>query len=480
MKSIFKKFRDMPDNLKATIVFGIASFATSGINYITTPIFTRLLSGEQYGVVAQYNAWYSIVQVFASMALIYPGIMNVGLYEHRDNRWKFLSSMLGVTGAATLALAAAYALFRGPVEQLANLSTDQLILMLLMCFFGPATTFWTFKQRYEYRYQITFFVSVGSAVLAQVVSVAAVFFAGRMGVSQLASVRLWSAGLVNLAVAVVLHLYICAKGRDVFNIPLWKATAVVALPLIPHYIGSSVLSNINQIMIGNLVGDAEAGIYSLAAVISAIGVLLWRALNVTYNPFVNAKMGEGKFGDVRKAVKPLLFVVGVMCVIGSLAAPEIIRILATESYMVGVGVIPPVAAGIFVHALYDNFSAVSFFHKKSFHIMLATLAAAVSNVILSYGAIRCFGFVAAGYATLAANLILCLMHYLISRSIEPEPICDPKFALGMTVAVSVGCLLCNLLYGGYVIRYVLILALLAVIFYCRKWLIGALVSMRVS
>ncbi len=480
MKSLLQKFQKMPDNLKATIVFGIASFATSGINYITTPIFTRLLTDAQYGVVAQYNAWYSIIQVFASMSLIFPGIMNVGLYEHRDNRWKFLSSMLGLTGATTLMLALFYVLFREPVEQLLNLPPDQVILMLMMCFFGPATTFWTFKQRYEYRYQITFFVSVGSAVLAQLVSVIAVFFAGQMGVAQLSSVRLWSAGIVNLAVAIVLHLYICRTGRDVLNFPLWKATAAVALPLIPHYIGSSVLSNINQIMIGNLVGDTEAGIYSLAAVISAIGVLLWRALNVTYNPFVNAKMGERKFADVRAAVKPLLFVVGLMCIIGSLAAPEIIRILATESYMAGVGVIPPVAAGIFIHALYDNFSAVSFFHKKSFHIMLATLAAAVSNVILSYFAITHFGFVAAGYATLAANLILCLMHYLISRSIEKEPICDPRFALGMTLAVIAGCLLCNLLYNTLVIRYLLILALLAVIIYRRKWLINALVSMRVN
>ena len=45
MKAILNKFKSMPESVKATLVFAIASFATSGINYLTTPIFTRLLTG---------------------------------------------------------------------------------------------------------------------------------------------------------------------------------------------------------------------------------------------------------------------------------------------------------------------------------------------------------------------------------------------------------------------------------------------------
>ena len=39
MKALWNKFKNMPQSLKATLVFAIASFATSGINYLTTPIF---------------------------------------------------------------------------------------------------------------------------------------------------------------------------------------------------------------------------------------------------------------------------------------------------------------------------------------------------------------------------------------------------------------------------------------------------------
>ena len=475
MKAILNKFKSMPESVKATLVFAIASFATSGINYLTTPIFTRLLTGEEYGAVSMYNSCYAIVRVIASMTLIFPGILNVGLYEHSENRWKYLSSMLGVTTVCTAFLSVLYAIFPTVFQELLGLDNSLMILMLLSCFALPATTFWTMKQKYEYRYQVTFFVSVGSAVLAQAVAVAAVMLASH----NLDQVRLWSAGIVNMAVGLVLFAYILKEGKAFVDIPLWKKTLVVAFPLIPHYVSGELLSSINQIMIGTMVGKAEAGIYSLAAVLSAIGILLWRALTVMFNPFVNAKLGTREFGRIRETVKPLMLVVGVMCVIAALAAPEIIRVLGTEEYLAGVYVVPPVAAGIFIHAMYDTFAAVSFFHKKSTRIMTATLTAAAVNLVCNYVCIKQFGYIAAGYTTLLSNLVLTAMHYRNARLIEPEEIYDPRFSLLSVALVTAGCLLCNLLYPFLLARYVLVGALLVFLWTRRKAVIGMLMDMKV-
>ena len=475
MKAIWNKFKNMPDNLKATLVFAIASFATSGINYLTTPIFTRLLTGAEYGTVAVYNSWYAIVRVFASMTLIFPGILNVGLYDHSENRWKYLSSMLGITSLCSVALGIVYALCPGVFQDLLGLSNSLMILMLLSCFALPATTFWTMKQRYEYRYKSTFIVSVGSAVLAQAVAVAAVMLCD----GALDQVRLWSAGIVNMVVGLVLFGYILKQGRAFVDLPLWRKTFLVAIPLIPHYLGGELLSSMDKIMIDAMVGKTEAGIYALAAILSAIGILLWRALTVMFNPFVNAKLGSREFGRIRETVKPLMLVVGVMCVIASLAAPEIIRILATEEYLAGIYVVPPVAAGIFIHAMYDTFAAVSFFHKKSTRIMTATLTAALVNLVCNYICIKYFGYIAAGYTTLLSNLVLTAMHYRNARRIEKEEIYDPKFSLLAVGLVTAGCLLCNLIYPFLIARYVLISVLLVFLWAQRKSVIGMLAGMKV-
>lgn len=469
----------MPESLKATLVFAIASFATSGINYITTPFFTRLLTSDQYGTVAVYNSWYAIIRVFAAMTLIFPGVLNVGLYEHKDNRWRYLSSMLGLTTVSTTILSVVYALFTSQVECLLALPGSLVTLILLMCLSQPATTFWTFKQRYEYRYKITFLVSVGSAVLAQLLSILAVIFFDRYGYPHLDQVRLWSAGLVNITVGMVLYVIICRKGKIFVDLPLWKSTVLIALPLIPHYLGSELLSSLDKIMISQMVGDDKAGIYSLATILSSIGVLLWRALNIMFAPFVNEKLGKRDFSSIQKNVRPLLETAGIMCVIAALAAPEIIGILATDDYMEGIYAVPPIAAGIFAHALYDVFSAVSFFHKKSVNIAVSTTVAAVVNVGLNYVFIRNFGYLAAGYTTLIANLVLVAMHYWNTRRVEKERIYDGKFSCLIVLAVVAGCLLCNLLYGFVVVRYTLILMLFGLMISWRRKLIDALINMKV-
>ncbi len=469
---------NIPENLKATVVFAIASFATSGINYITTPIFTRILTTSEYGMISVYNSWLEIVRVFTSLTLIFPGILNVGLYEHSKNRWKYLSSMLGMTACSTTVISLLYIIFRQSVNKFFDLPTNVMVLMLLVCFFQPATIFWTQKQRYEIKYKSTFWVSVGTAVMAQVVSVSAVVLLRRYSFN-MAVVRLWSAGIVNLCVAIFLYIYICRHGKKYVDGSLWKATLFVAVPLIPHYLSTVVLSSIDKIMISQMVGQNKTGIYSLAAILSAIGVLIWRALSVTYTPFVNKKLGEHNFVQIREAVKPLLLVVAAFCIITALAAPEIIGILATKDYYEGIYVVPPIAAGIYTTALYDNFTAISFFHKKSFNIMIVTVIAAVSNFVMNYFFIQKFGYIAAGYTTLVSNIILTVLHYINSRRIEPEKVYDFRFCVISVVMVTICCLLCNFIYGNRIIRYGLIILILVAIFKYKNKLVQAIVSMKV-
>lgn len=292
-------------------------------------------------------------------------------------------------------------------------------------------------------------------------------------------VRLWSAGIVNLIVAIFLYIYICRRGKKYVDSILWKSTLFVAVPLIPHYLSTVVLSSIDKIMISQMISQNKTGIYSLAAILSAIGVLIWRALSVTYTPFVNSKLGERDFLSIREAVKPLLLVVAAFCILTALAAPEIIGILATKEYYEGIYVVPPIAAGIYTTALYDNFTAISFFHKKSFNIMIATVIAAISNVIMNYVFIMKCGYIAAGYTTLASNLILTALHYINSRKIEKEKVYDFKFCLLSVLVVTISCLLCNLIYKFTWVRYGVILIIILIVFKFRNKLINSITAMKV-
>ena len=388
--------------------------------------------------------------------------------------------MLGIVTASSAVLALIYFPLREQINALIKLPTSLIVLLLLTCWIQPATTMWTMKQRYEYKYRIAFFIAVGSALLAQIVSIAAVVtFRGQEGVN-LAHIRLWSAGIVNIAVGAALFVYILVQGRTFVDLHLWRLTLPVAIPLIPHYLSSVILSSTDKIMISSMIDKSTAGIYSLAATLSSIGVLFWRALSVTFSPFINTKLERREFSTIGKTIQPLLVTAGLTCVLGALAAPEIIRILATKEYLKGVYVVPAIVSGIYLHSMYDIFSAVSFFHKKSFRIMIASITAAIVNLVLNYFCIKAYGFIAAGYTTLIANLVLTVMHYFNMRHIEKEKIYDLKFVVLSVLAVTAASLMCNFLYGmSFIVRYAIIILILAFMVWKHRVLIRAINDMKV-
>ena len=104
---------------------------------------------------------------------------------------------------------------------------------------------------------------------------------------------------------------------------------------------------------------------------------------------------------------------------------------------------------------------------------------AIVNLVGNYVCISAFGYLSAGYVTLASNLVLTAMHYRNARHIEPEEVYDPKFSLLAVTLVTLGCLLCNLIYPFIALRYAVVAALLVFLWTQRKSVIDMLMNMKV-
>ncbi len=66
---------------------------------ITTPIFTRVLSTEQYGLYSTYLSWESLLLMITSLSL-FKAMMN--LYVKYDNQEHILSTVSGLTLVLTI------------------------------------------------------------------------------------------------------------------------------------------------------------------------------------------------------------------------------------------------------------------------------------------------------------------------------------------------------------------------------------------
>ena len=87
LKKLFSK--EIPVGFKSAIVFLLATVFTRGLAIITTPIFTRIMSTDEVGMVNLYSSWYSLITVVSTLALTSGGF-SIALREFENERNEYV------------------------------------------------------------------------------------------------------------------------------------------------------------------------------------------------------------------------------------------------------------------------------------------------------------------------------------------------------------------------------------------------------
>lgn len=457
MKKLLNKWHNIPDSTKSSLAFMLSSFLITGLNLVTTPFFTRIMDKTQYGIVATYNSWLFIIDVFALLGLTSAGVFNVGLNDYKDRRNQYISSILTLCNVTTVSLFAVLFGAKALFGEQFLLPTNLLILMLIHFLFSPANIFWVTREKYEYRYKLSTLVTLFSAILSQVASLLLVkHYTGAPS----SEVKLWSTELVLLLFYVPIYFYILLKGKSFFNLKLWRQTLVFALPLIPHYLAQHIMTSADTIMLTEIISEESAAIYSVVSNIGKVATVAWSAINVTLIAISFDAFNRRKYTSLRRTVVLLVSAYGAICVGVCALAPEIMMILAPSDYAHGVYAVPPIACVAFICGLYNVYANVEFYHKRAFSIALATIASAALNLVLNRLFIPAWDIMGAAYATLASYILLIFMHYIGYRRCTTEKIYNSKIILLLSIATAVLCIGCSLLYLNNIVRYACIGALL--------------------
>ena len=91
MEKIINKYKNLPVMVRASFWFLICSFLQKGISVITTPIYTRLLSTNEYGYYNVFTSWENLIIVIISLNLSF-GVYSRGLVKFEEDRKRFSSS----------------------------------------------------------------------------------------------------------------------------------------------------------------------------------------------------------------------------------------------------------------------------------------------------------------------------------------------------------------------------------------------------
>ena len=441
--------------IKAGIWYTLSSFLTKGVAFITTPIFTRLLSSNDYGEYSNFVAWAGILVIVATMEM--HATVNRARYDY-DNLDGYLSSV-AITGTiVTTVLWGIVQLFPDFFCRFFSMDMPYINILFITTMVSPALQLLQAKNRINYKYKTYVALSFGSVLLSTLVSLGLVLLMQ----NKLAGRIIGHYGTV-FVIDLCVYIYIIYKGRQ-FKWSECKYALLICIPMIPHLLSKYILNQSDRIMIKQFCGASDTAFYSLAYNCAMIPIMLATATNVAWSPWSSEKIHEGKYETVRKA--SYYYILLFYCVVLGIfvLGPEVVLILGGEKYAEAVNVLPPVVMGAAFQFLYNLYVSLEQFAKKTVGMAFGTIAAALINIGLNWLLIPRYGYIAAAYTTLVGYACLLVIHFFLAKRTGYSRAYDTKFIFG-SVAALFCVMLCMLwLYTKpAVIRYCIAAIVLAVI-----------------
>ena len=157
-----------------------ANLVLKGLSLISGPIFTRIMTSDQYGIVSTFTSWQGVLSAVITLNLS-AGVFNNGMLDFKEDRDSFQFSLLAISTISSLLWFGLFLVLKNILLPFLALPELSVYLMLLYFLFVPAYLLWGGRQRYEYKYKALSIITILIAVISLAGGVLAVVFSSESG-----------------------------------------------------------------------------------------------------------------------------------------------------------------------------------------------------------------------------------------------------------------------------------------------------------
>lgn len=400
-------------------VYTVSNLLGRAIPFLLLPVLTRFLTPTDYGIVAMFLLSASLVEPFISLGL--PAAITVKFFDPNTDIAVYLFTGLVVVASVAL-----------PVG---------------LVIFATAN-------------QLSFFTQVPSAWLLMVVPLA---LTRAFGVTFLTLLRVrekallyavlqnsQSVGLILLTIGLVVGLGLDWRGRVVSEISVWVSFAVVGLflawrsgwmravfrstyarhlavfglPLIPHTLGAVLIAQTDRLLLTNLVGVEETGLYAVGYQLALVVELVAVSFNYAYAPWLFRILAGADHHDRRRLVRYTYLqfgAMGVLALIVSTVMPWLAGLLLDPRYAASGQYVGWLSLGFLFSAMYYMVTNYIFYAQRTGFLAVITISTAIVNIPLTYVLIQANGGVGAAQATAVSLALSFVGTWLVSQRVYPMP-----------------------------------------------------------
>ncbi|MDE7063525.1 MAG: oligosaccharide flippase family protein, partial [Lachnospiraceae bacterium] len=160
-------FKNIPIEARVSMAYAVCSILQNCLQFVTLPLFARILTTEQYGQYTIYTSWSAILVIFITLNLPY-GSFSTAMVKFEEKRDRYIASAEGICLLLTVCFLALYLPFQKRWNILFELPTGLVLVMLGEMLANAGILFWSGKKRFEYRYKSVIAVTLLNSVLGPV------------------------------------------------------------------------------------------------------------------------------------------------------------------------------------------------------------------------------------------------------------------------------------------------------------------------
>lgn len=442
------QMRNSEQAVKAGIGYTIGNFFVKGIVFLSLPLFSRIMTTEQFGVFNVFISYESILYVLVGLAL-HLSLQNANIdYKSQINKYISSVSLIYILNSLLFCVLATIA--NEWLSRVLDLDGKLLYVLIVYSFGTSIITLYNMKVSLNYEYKkylfVTFAQSVGN-ILLSLVFILFIFTEQRdLG-------RILGATLAVFLTSLWILYSFYKEEKPVFVKEYWVYGLVYCLPLVPHGISQVLLAQFDRIMIRRIESDSAAGIYSLAANLKLPLAIITLSIITSWKTWFFREIEECNRTEIQKRAVQLLELFAILTIGMMLVSREIVLIFGGRQYDSGKYVIIPMLFDAFILFIYSVIVQSEYYKKKTTYIMLGTMIASGVNIIANYIFIHKYGFIAAAYTTLFSYFIYLLMHLIISYRAVHFSIIPIKSLLFFLCLITAVCVICFILIDNLFARW---------------------------
>ncbi len=440
---------DSVQTAKTAILNTVANCISLVVGMIMIPIITRILSAEQMGIANTFMSTRNTIVIVITCAVY--AYVHKAMIEYKNEKKNYIFSIVIFCFLSVTLSFIICSLFKTQLMRLLSLDDFLFYWLFISCLGFALYSIADYYCIFQNKYYIVALIVLSVGPVSQFLSVGLSYvFKNDKYIG-----RVIGLDFVYLLVSACLIIWMFVGKKPKFRKEYVKNTLSFTVPIIPHLLSQMVLTQCDLVMISYFCGSKQSGIYSMGHTVGFLALTVMSQIMASWSPWVYRRMEEKEYKTIFDNSK-LIVLVGAYISMGLLTiSTELIKIFLIDVYLPCIYIVPTLVVAMFFQFIYIFIYDFQFFNKKAKSIAVSSVMAAVFNLITNYIFIPEFGFLAAGFTTLASYFVLLIINYVFTVKIGINNVYDVKRLFIWTFVIGVYAVICVILKDMLIIRYIM-------------------------